>query len=55
MLIEKKSCGTILKINTFENNLDFEAVDKIDKKLLDFENKYSRFYLDNYLNKLNKS
>ena len=55
MLIEKKSCGTICKINTFENILNIETVNKIDKKLLEFENKYSRFFLNNYLNKLNKS
>lgn len=55
MQFEKKSCWTILKINTYKNSLDIETINNIEKKIEDFEQKYSRFFLGNYLNKLNKS
>jgi len=55
MIIEKESCWSILRINTFNMDLDNISINKIEKKLKEFEDKYSRFYKNNYLYKLNKS
>ncbi|MDD2870423.1 MAG: FAD:protein FMN transferase [Candidatus Gracilibacteria bacterium] len=55
MLLEIKSLGSILKINTFDIDINPELIKKIKNKISSFESKYSRFLNDNFLHKLNES
>jgi thiamine biosynthesis lipoprotein ApbE len=53
MLIEKQSCWSLIVIDTKDNNLSSQTLDKIEKTLYDFEQKYSRFIPWNFLHVLN--
>lgn len=55
MLLEIKSLWSILKINTFDIDINPELIKKIKNKISSFESKYSRFLNDNFLHKLNES
>lgn len=55
MLIEKESCGSIIKIDTKENTINHNILSQIYSILDNFEKKYSRFIKWNFLYKLNKS
>lgn len=55
MLIQRESCWSIIKINTFDKVITTHTLDKIYKTLYDFEQKYSRFIPWNFLHILNHS
>lgn len=55
MIIEKESCWSIIKIDTKNNILNQNILDKIYLILDNFEKKYSRFIVWNFLYNLNKS